>query len=48
VSAFSGKTYNEVLAQNRASNFTFEAEEYRKMDPKAFSLLTKMLKRSPN
>jgi calcium-dependent protein kinase len=26
VSAFPGRTYNEVLAQNRASNITFEAE----------------------
>jgi calcium-dependent protein kinase len=25
VSAFPGKTYNEVLAQNRASNFNFDA-----------------------
>lgn len=26
VSAFPGKTYNEVLAQNRASNISFEGE----------------------
>jgi calcium-dependent protein kinase len=26
VSAFPGKTYNEVLAQNRASNITFEGD----------------------
>lgn len=26
ISAFPGKTYNEVLAQNRASNITFEGK----------------------
>jgi hypothetical protein len=33
VSAFPGKTYNEVLAQNRASNITFEGDQYKKIDP---------------
>jgi len=48
VSAFPGKTYNEVLAQNRASNITFEGEEYKKLEPDALNLLMKMLKKSPN
>jgi calcium-dependent protein kinase len=48
VSAFPGRTYNEVLAQNRASNITFEAEEYKRLDPVALSLLTRMLKKSPH
>lgn len=48
VSAFPGKTYNEVLAQNRASNITFEGEEYKKMDPEALNLLMRMLKKSPH
>lgn len=47
VSAFPGKTYNEVLAQNRASNITFEGEEYKALDPNALSLLAKMLKKNP-
>ena len=47
VSAFPGKTYNEVLAQNRASNITFEGEEYKTIDSKAMNLLTRMLKKSP-
>lgn len=47
VSAFPGKTYNEVLAQNRASNITFEGEEYRSVDPQALDLLKKMLKKNP-
>lgn len=47
VSAFPGKTYNEVLAQNRASAITFDGEEYKSVDPVALSLLTRMLKKSP-
>jgi calcium-dependent protein kinase len=47
VSAFPGKTYNEVLAQNRASNITFEGEEYKHLDPNALNLLMKMLKKNP-
>jgi serine/threonine protein kinase len=46
-SAFPGKTYNEVLAQNRASNFTFEGDEYKKLDPDTLNLLVRMLKKSP-
>ena len=48
VSAFPGKTYNEVLAQNRASNITFEGEQYKTMDPKALNLMSRMLKKSPH
>jgi serine/threonine protein kinase len=47
VSAFPGKTYNEVLAQNRASNITFDGEEYKALDPKALNLLSRMLKKLP-
>jgi len=48
ISAFPGKTYNEVLAQNRASNITFEGEEYKKLDPNAYELLVKLLKKNPH
>jgi serine/threonine protein kinase len=47
VSAFPGKTYNEVLAQNRASSFTFEGTDYKALDPQALDLMAKMLKRTP-
>lgn len=47
VSAFPGKTYNEVLAQNRASSINFDGEEYKKLDNQALSLLSKMLKKNP-
>lgn len=47
VSAFPGRTYNDVLAQNRASNITFDGDEYQKLDPNALDLLIKMLKKSP-
>ena len=47
VSAFPGKTYNDVLAQNRASNILFEGDEYRKMDQEALDLMIKMLKKNP-
>jgi serine/threonine protein kinase len=46
-SAFPGKTYNEVLAQNRASVIPLEGDEYKKLDPDALSLLAKMLKKNP-
>ena len=45
ISAFPGKTYNEVLAQNRASNILLDGEEYKSMDQKALNLLGKMLKK---
>lgn len=47
VSAFPGRTYNEVLAQNRASNITFEGDEYHKLDHNTLDLLSKMLKKNP-
>jgi calcium-dependent protein kinase len=47
VSAFPGKTYNEVLAQNRASSIAFDGDEYKKLDPNTLSLLTRMLKKNP-
>lgn len=37
-----------MLAQNRASNITFEGEEYKTIDSKAMNLLTRMLKKSPS
>lgn len=46
-SAFPGKTYNEVLAQNRASNISLDGEEYKKLDQDAVQLMGKMLKKSP-
>ncbi len=48
VSAFPGKTYNQVLAQNRASNISFEGEQYKKLDPDSLNLLVRMLKKSPH
>ena len=47
VSAFPGKTYNEVLAQNRASNISFEGKEYERLDKNALDLMIKMLKKIP-
>lgn len=47
VSAFPGRTYNEVLSQNRASNISFEGDSYEKLDPDALTLLIKMLKKDP-
>ncbi len=47
-SAFPGKTYNAVLAENRASNFSFEGkEQYQKLDHHAYDLMTRMLKKDP-
>ena len=46
-SAFPGKTYNEVLAQNRASNILFEGSEYDSLDPNALKLMKSMLKKEP-
>lgn len=47
VSAFPGRTYNDVLAQNRASNISFEGDEYQRLDHNALDLLIKMLKKNP-
>lgn len=53
-SPFPGKTYNEVLAQNRNCAFNFEAEEYGKLSSScnfllnsAMDLLKKMLSVDP-
>ena len=46
-SVFKGKTYNEVLNENRSCNFTLEGEEYEKIDPIILDLLKKMLKINP-
>lgn len=46
-SAFPGKTYNEVLAQNRAANIDLEGEEYRQLPPETLDLLGRMLKKDP-
>jgi len=48
VSAFPGKSYNEVLAQNRASNISFEGQEYLALDGQALNLLKRMLKKNPS
>ena len=47
VSAFPGKSYNEVLSQNRASNISFEGSEYQKLDDNTLDLLKKLLKKNP-
>jgi serine/threonine protein kinase len=47
VSAFPGRTYNEVLAQNRASSITFDGDEYQRLDANTLDLLSKMLKKNP-
>ena len=46
-SIFEGKKYNEILTQNRACEFNFNKEQYTKMNPKTFDLLTKMLEKDP-
>lgn len=46
-SAFNGKTYNEVLSQNRAANIDFSDEEYKKIAPDALDLMVQMLKKKP-
>lgn len=47
-SIFKGKTYNEVLAENRACDFNLEAEEYKMYsDQAAVDLLKKLLKVDP-
>ena len=49
-SAFPGKTYNEVLSQNRAANIDLLSEEYQamsKMEPQTMDLLSQLLKRKP-
>lgn len=49
-SAFPGRTYNEVLSQNRAANIDLTTDEYHNMntnDPQAMDLLSQLLKKSP-
>jgi serine/threonine protein kinase len=46
-SVFKGKTYNEVLQENRACNFDLESEEYKQVDTIVMDLLKKMLKTNP-
>lgn len=48
VSAFPGRTYNEVLAQNRASNISFDGDEYQKLDKNTLDILSRMLKKNPS
>jgi len=36
------------LSQNRASNITFEGEQYNKLDSNTLDLLSKMLKKNPH
>lgn len=46
-SVFPGKTYNDILKQNRQSDFSFESSVYERLDEHALDLLKKMLKKSP-
>ncbi len=46
-SAFSGTSYNEVLAQNRAANIDLNEENCKKVDEDALDLLKMMLKKNP-
>jgi serine/threonine protein kinase len=46
-SLFKGKTYNEVLQENRSCKFDLEGEEYQKIDKFVLDLLKKMLKTNP-
>lgn len=46
-SVFPGKTYNDILKQNRQSDIYFDGPVYDKLDPNALDLLKKMLKKSP-
>lgn len=46
-SAFSGKTYNEVLSQNRAGTVNLATEELKNVSPEAKDLLEKMLMKKP-
>ena len=37
-----------MLAQNRASNITFDGDEYQKLDKNTLDILSKMLKKNPH
>ena len=47
-SPFSGKSYNEVLTQNRACDFKLDGSEYSKLNPKIHELLLGLLEKEPN
>lgn len=42
-SVFSGKKYNEILAQNRSCEFNFFNEKYQSLNRECLDLLMKML-----
>ena len=46
-SAFSGKTYNEVLSQNRAGTVNLAIDEFKNVSAEAKDLLEKMLMKKP-
>jgi len=46
-SLFSGKTYNDILTQNRQSNIKLEGPEYLSIPKSAFELLKRMLEKEP-
>jgi calcium-dependent protein kinase len=46
-SLFRGKTYSEVLNENRLCNFNLFGSEYQQVDEVAMDLLRKMLKINP-
>ena len=47
-SPFPGKTYNEVLKQNRECNINFETEECLKLSDSSRDLLIKLLDKNPH
>lgn len=46
-SVFRKKTYNEVLAENRACSFTFDDQVYEEISSQTLDLLKKMLRVNP-
>lgn len=46
-SAFPGKTYNEVLSQNRAGVVPLASEDFKNYPAEVVDLLEKMLKKNP-
>jgi serine/threonine protein kinase len=47
-SPFSGKTYNEVLTQNRLCNISFEGFEYSRLSEVTLDLLKRLLDKNPS
>ena len=47
-SVFPGRSYNDVLTQNRACDFNLNHHSYNKISREAHSLLKKMLDKSPH